>query len=234
MKLKAKPWMALSIGLFLAALLAVTVLANGAPVKIFLNFLPDFSNYGPIDASGVAQISIGEAWINLEAQAMPVLTNEKYEAWIQEVDTNKVYSLGKFNANADGSVKYALELDDLPVKEYRYLFITVEPDPDPSSDPDQRVSIAGLFPEPRLEILDHPATPTIELSGNATPPVSATGTFTPTDASVTGGATGGNTGTAPRTLPVTGAPGPAVAVLALVVVGAGLIFLGKIVPGLKR
>jgi hypothetical protein len=213
----------------LPALLAVTVLANGAPVKIFLNYLPDFSNYGPIEASGVAQISIGEAWINLEAQGMPLLTNEEYEVWIQEVDTNKVYSLGRFNANADGTIRFALELDDLPVKEYRYLFVTVEPNPDPSPNPDPRVSIAGLFPEPRLEILDHPATPTIELSGNATPPISATGVFTQSNA----GVVGDNTGSAPRTLPVTGAPGLAVAV-GLALAGVGAVLFSRIVSGLKQ
>lgn len=225
MKQKVTKWMVLSISLLLPALLAVTVLANGAPVKIFLNFLPEFSNYGPIEAAGVAQISIGEAWLNLEATGMPALTNEKYEAWIQEVDTNKVYSLGKFNADQDGVIKYAKEFDELPVTEYRYLFITVEPDPDPSTDPDTRVTIAGLFPEPKLEILDHPATPTIELGGEATSPISSTGTFTASNSGAE--SQGGNTGTAPRTLPVTGAPAPWLAGAGLLILGAAGVILAR-------
>jgi hypothetical protein len=139
--------------------LATPAAANGAPVKIFLNYLPEFSNYGPTDASGVASVSIGEAWVELTAHGLPPLTGDLYEAWLIQSETKEMISLGKFNADADGNIAYYAELDELPIADYRYFVISVEPDPDPSPEADVRFTIAGVFPNAELQIVSSTPTP---------------------------------------------------------------------------
>ncbi len=153
-------------------ILSVSVSANGAPVKIFLNYLPELSNYGPTTASGVAMVSIGEAWVEIEAEGMEQLDGAQYEAWLATADNAQMISVGTFNGNADGQVKYNAEFDDIPVLEYRFLMISVEPIPDPNpAEADARRSIAGVFPNTRLELVS--GTPTATLGPGITPTVGA-------------------------------------------------------------
>lgn len=175
------------------AVLAAPVAANGKPVKIFLNYLPDVSNYGPAGASGVARVSIGEAWVELAATGLPQLSGELYEAWLIDASNGEMVSLGRFNADADGQVAYYAELDDLPHSDYRYFVITVEPDPDPSPEADPRRTIAGVFPNPQLQIVTGAPTAV---------PTAAAADVAAGDAPVEPAATA--TPPPPVTLPVTG------------------------------
>jgi|GEM_PF-1592777 len=134
----------------ISLLFAIPVLANGKPVTIYLSFLPEFSNTGSETATGTVNVSIGEAWVDLTADGLPQLQGEQYEGWLQEAETGKRFSVGKFNADANGHVSYYVQLDNIPVADYRYFLITIEPDPDPSPDADARITIAGLFPNPQL------------------------------------------------------------------------------------
>jgi hypothetical protein len=175
------------------------VAANGAPVKVFLSYLPEFSNYGPAEASGVALVSIGEAWVDLTADGLPRLSGEQYEAWLIKAETEEMVSLGKFNADADGHVAYYAELDELPVVDYRYFLISVEPEPDTAPVASSRWTIAGVFPNPELHIANGTPTPTLAPGTTPTPQ-------------------------APSVLPVTGRPFPAWGLAgALVIVGLALI-----------
>lgn len=211
--MKPSKWIIAGISIVLLLALAIPAAANGAPVKIFLNFLPEFSNYGSTTANGTVLISIGEAWVDLSAQGMPQLTDESYEAWIVEIDTQKPFSVGKFNADAEGNINYFVQLDDIPVTEYRYFYLTVEPEPDSNpAEPDARIALAGLFPDPRLEIVDFTPTPTIQLSQiGGSEEISGTGETGKEGDEGAGAGTGqqGDTGessgiNAPATLPVTG------------------------------
>lgn len=148
--------------------MSATALANGVPVKVYLTYLPEFSNHGPTSASGTATISIGEAWLELEAKGLPHLKDNFYEVWITNAETGKPISLGKFNADTKGVVAYRADFDDLPEVEYRYLFVSVEPEPDPDPAPDKRVTIAGVFPSARLLVVSGTPTPTPE--PGVTPP----------------------------------------------------------------
>jgi hypothetical protein len=150
---------------------AIPVAANGTPIKIFLNYLPEFSNYGLTNATGVAMISFGEAWVDLQAEGLPQLNGQLYEAWLLKTDTNEMISLGKFNANPEGRVAYHADFEQLPEADYRYFFISVEPDPDPGSEADARRTIAGIFPN--AEALDIPGTPTPTLAPGVTPTLGA-------------------------------------------------------------
>ncbi len=145
-------------------------LANGAPVKIFLNYLPELSNYGSTTASGVAQVSVGEAWVEIKAEGLPQLEGIQYEVWLVTADNNQMISLGKFTSDADGNVDYYAEFDDIPLLEYRYFVVSVEPDPDPNpAVADSRRTIAGVFPNTRLEVVSGTPTPTLGPGITATP-----------------------------------------------------------------
>jgi hypothetical protein len=136
--------------------------ANGAPVKIFLNYLPELSNYGSTTASGVAQVSVGEAWVDIQAEGLSQLDGVEYEAWLVTADTNQMISLGKFNSDVDGNVDYYAEFDDIPLLEYRFFVISVEDVPDADlQTADSRRTIAGVFPNARLEVVSGTPTPTL-------------------------------------------------------------------------
>lgn len=184
-------------------LLTIPVAANGKPVTIYLSFLPEFSNTGAETATGTANVSIGEAWVDLTADGLPQLQGEQYEGWLQEAETGKRFSVGKFNADADGHVAYYVQLDNIPVADYQYFLITIEPDPDPSPDADARITIAGLFPNPQLVEV----TPTPVPTAPAAQPITGTETMTGTMPAGEGGSAAMDatpTPPPPAELPVTG------------------------------
>ena len=138
------------IGVVIALLLWLaqigTARANGAPVDVYLGYLPEVSNWGPQNAKGHAVVAVGEGEVSLEVWGLPRLKEEHYEVWLESRNERKLYSVGKFNVGADGVGRLHVLLDTLPYQEYRMLLITVEPEPDPSPEPSNRRSLAGLFP----------------------------------------------------------------------------------------
>ena len=171
------------MGLLVSFASVGSVVANGSPIKIFLNYLPEISNYGPQQATGQALVSIGEAWIELTVEGLPRLENERYEVWLVPAGSDRMISMGKFNADATQRVQYHKELAVLPQIAYRYLVISVEPEPD--DDPtqaDPRRSIAGVFPNLELKIISGTPTPTL-------PPGVTPSPSPPEQLPVTGGST---------------------------------------------
>ena len=200
MKMTLKRAVILSALTFFLSVLVVPANANGAPVKIFLNYLPKTSNYGPENASGTATVSIGEAWIDLTADGMPKLDKASYQIWITNAETKDMISLGTFNADAEGHVAYSAELDDIPIADYRYMLVSVEPDPDPNPDePDSRITIAGVFPNAQILIVNGGA-PTATPAPGMTPQAGA-----------------------PETLPVTGKYNTGIWTFLAILVGLGMI-----------
>lgn len=196
-------WIILSV-LALLAVTALPALANGKPITIYLNYLPEFSNAGATEASGTARVSIGEAWVEIIADGMPALNGEQYEAWLQESDSGNRLSLGKFNADANGHVDYYNELDFIPEADYRYLLVTIEADPDTSPDADARVSVAGVFPTAQLVIVNQTPTPEVTSGGDGTGVVTTTNGSEVTPPSTDGTTDGAVVSPPPATLPVTG------------------------------
>jgi hypothetical protein len=178
-------WLVLPL---LLALLAWPSLAcaNGHTLTLYLSFMPGLSNTGPTTASGQAKMNIGEGLIDLTAQGLEPLTQGQYEVWLVPANSGAWVSLGRFDANADGTVAYSAQVDQLPIQDYRYLVITVQ---EAGSGPDQpsgRNAIAAAFPNPE-------ALPTA-----------------PAASSAGGTATAGSATPAPPVfLPVTGAAAPA-------------------------
>jgi hypothetical protein len=208
--MKALKWFLGSlVALVGIAIFAGHVAANGVPIKIFLDYLPEFSNYGPTDARGEAQVSIGEAWVELNAEGLPQLNGELYQAWLVSADNQTIVDVGTFNADAEGQVSYFIELESIPDVEYRYFMITVESDPDSNSEPDSRRTISGIFPIPEIQIVESTPTPTLEPSVTATP------------------------GGPPSTLPVTGMVSFEFEGLKLFGLGLGIIALGVLGLGFR-
>jgi hypothetical protein len=149
---------------------AISVLANGAPVTIYLGYLPNVSNWGPKNITGTAVVAVADGQVALNVKGLPRLENERYELWLESRADRKLYSVTKFNAEADGTVLLRVTMDDLPYQEYRMLFISVEPDPDPSPKPDARTALAGLFPNAAaIQATAQPTQPTTASVSSGTP-----------------------------------------------------------------
>ena len=145
MKQSVKPALLITV-LLLVLLPALPVGANGAPVDIYLSYLPNVSNWGPQGAAGQAVVGVADGIVKLEATGLQHLDGELYQVWLESREERKLYSAGTFNVGDDGVGRLDVLLDDLPYQEYRMLLITVEPDPDPSPDAGEHRSLAGFFP----------------------------------------------------------------------------------------
>ncbi|GAB4558585.1 MAG: hypothetical protein Kow0047_03800 [Anaerolineae bacterium] len=128
--------------------LATVAQANGAPVTIFLDYLPDVSNWGPTDATGRAVVAVGEGEVELVTRGLPRLSGEHYQVWLERADTGDLIPIGGFNPDAQGKGELHVILDQLPYTTYRTIRITVEPTPDPDPAPSGKVSLVGRFPNP--------------------------------------------------------------------------------------
>jgi len=163
------------------ALVPLSTWSNGVPVQLFLNYLPDVSNWGPETASGTAIVATGEGFVTLKVQGLPRLNDARYQIWLTPREGEPI-AVGKFNVDATGRADFKATGLKLPATVYKLLIITVEPEPDPNPQPDARRSLAGRFPDPALKIVTAGPVP-----GGAT---SAPGQPLPLNM--------------PRTLPVTG------------------------------
>ena len=149
---------------------AISVLANGAPVTLYLGYLPNVSTWGPKSITGTAIVAIADGQVTLSVNGLPRLEREHYEIWLESRADRKLFSVTKFNAEADGTVRLRVTMDNLPYQEYRMLFISVEPEPDPSPEPDARKALAGLFPNPAvIQVTAQPTQPTTASVSSGTP-----------------------------------------------------------------
>ncbi len=124
--------------------------ANGTPINVVLQYLNGVSNWGPTNASGVAEIITGEGEVRLQATGLPRLSGERYQLWILDTANNTQLPLGAFNANADGVGRLDLVLDQ-PIPDdtsWNLLLVTVEAEGPPPTAPSNRRSIAGRIAEP--------------------------------------------------------------------------------------
>jgi hypothetical protein len=186
--------------------------ANGHTLTLYLSFMPGLSNAGPAGATGQAKLNIGDGLVDLTAQGLAPLDKGEYEVWLVPANAGTWVSLGRFNSNADGTVTYSAQVNQLPIQDYRYLVITVQEASTAPDQPSGQNSIAAAFPNPE-------ALPT------AAPAGAGTGTAGTAEAASSG------TPQAPAFLPVTGGAAGAGSTLAVVgaVALAGLLALGVLV-----
>ncbi len=161
--MRPRPRLALAIGMVMVMTVSVfvaVVRANGAPVDVFLNYIPGASNWGPSSATGHAVVAVGEGEVRLETKGLPRLEGERYQVWLERADTGELIPVGLFNSGSDGKGELHVLLDDLPYAEYRAMWVTVEPSPDPDPAPSAKRALVGRFPNMELakEALLQPAT----------------------------------------------------------------------------
>ena len=139
------------------ALLTTTVtLANGVPVRLFLNYLPDTSNWGPQTANGSAMVGVGDGFVQLSVTGLSHLDGERYTAWLLPQDGSEWVRVGTFSIDETGAGDFGWTPEVFPYQEYHLMVVTVEPDPDSDGKPDSRISLVGHFPNSEA-ILTAPA-----------------------------------------------------------------------------
>ena len=134
----------------MATLLAIlgpfagTARSNGVPTLVELSYI-DLSNTGPEDATGTAELIFAEGIVRVDAEGLPMLTGEVYQAWLVNSEAGDAISAGLFNADAEGRVDFEGTLP--PVADFGFdLFIlTIESEPDDAPQPTERRSIGGYF-----------------------------------------------------------------------------------------
>lgn len=119
--------------------------ANGVPTVVQLSYLDGLSNWGPREAHGEIELVFAEGFVRLVADGLAPLTDERYQGWIVNSETNDAISVGRFNANADGEVQYQGALPPIADFGFDLFIITVEPEPDDAPQPTTRRSIGGHF-----------------------------------------------------------------------------------------
>lgn len=118
--------------------------ANGVPVTVELSYI-DLSNWGPQDPSGSAELIFAEGIIRIEADGLPMLEDELYQAWLVNSEAGDAISAGRFNASASGAVTFEGTLPPIADFGFDLLILTVEPDPDAVPQPTEDRSIGGYF-----------------------------------------------------------------------------------------
>jgi hypothetical protein len=136
------------LGLALALRTPVeSVLANGTPITVVLSYQKGISNWGPVNATGVAELVTKEGEVRLTTAGLPQLNGEQYQAWILNSGSGERLALGQFNTSADGVGKLDLLLKDpIPDKGWDTFLVTVETSTAATRDPSMRRSISGRFP----------------------------------------------------------------------------------------
>lgn len=139
---------AMLIGMALVLALAQrppAVHANGVPTVVRLAYLDGLSNWGPREASGTVELAFGEGYFKLDAAGLPRLSDQRYQGWIVNSQSNDAISVGGFNANATQAVNYRGALPAITNFGFDLFIVTVEPDPDDAPQPTVQRSIGGRF-----------------------------------------------------------------------------------------
>lgn len=138
-------WLVLLLAL---ATLAAPARANGTPIRIVLSYLEGVSNFGPRNATGVAELITSEGEVRLTATGLQQLgESEEYRLWIIANATNERLSLATFSVADNGVARLDLVLKDpIPEKPWDLMLVSVEAKGAQPAAPSARHAIAGRFP----------------------------------------------------------------------------------------
>jgi hypothetical protein len=185
----------LSLAVLIACWLASPAYADGVPVKIYLDYLPGISNWGPQTAGGTAVVAIADEYLTLDVQGLPVLSpGQHYGVWLQSRADRKYYAVGAFAVDGSGKAHFEVHNDGVPYQEYRMLLITVEPATGGGPGPSADYSVAGMIPIDTATV-----TASFDDAGLGTPGLDENGTPVPGSAVTI-------SGPRPAYLPTTGGP----------------------------
>lgn len=127
---------------------AGSVVANGKPIKVVLTYLPDVSNWGPANASGVAEVVMSEGVATIGVVGLPPSEQDVYHAWIVDTRSQQSLSVGTFNTEGSGIASREIVMSqEIPDKGWNLFLLTVEAKGEPASTPGPRRSIGGYFPD---------------------------------------------------------------------------------------
>ncbi len=124
---------------------AARVYANGVPQLVKLTYVAGLSNFGPQQASGVAEFSFSEGYLKLSASGLSRLQGAKYHVWLIKSRQNDALDVGAFEAQPDGSAHFEANLPAADYSEFDLVLLTVEDEPDRSPEPSERRAIGGYF-----------------------------------------------------------------------------------------
>ena len=138
----------LALGLALVVgLLAAPAGANGTPIRIVLSYLNGISNFGPQNATGVAELVTSEGEVQVTTTGLQQLQGEQYHAWLTTANTAERLWLGAFEANDQGVGRLDRVVPEgIPERDWGLMVLTVEQGAAQPAQPSNRRSIAGRFP----------------------------------------------------------------------------------------
>ncbi len=138
----------LALGLALAVgLPAAPAGANGTPVRIVLSYLNGISNFGPQNATGVAELVMSEGEVRVTTTGLQRLQGEQYHAWLTTANNADRFWLGTFEANDQGVGRLDRVLQQaIPERDWSLMTLTVEQGASQPAQPSNRRAIAGRFP----------------------------------------------------------------------------------------
>lgn len=120
------------------------VYANGVPTAVNLSYI-SLSNWGPQDASGLAELIFSEGIVRLSADGLTQLEHESYQGWLVNSESGDAISFGRFNATPLGTVTFEGKLPPIADFGFDLLILTVEPEPDDAPQATPQRSIGGYF-----------------------------------------------------------------------------------------
>jgi hypothetical protein len=123
------------------------VQANGTPIRIVLSYLNGISNFGPQNATGVAELVTSEGEVRLQAAGLQKLDDdEQYALWISSSTANERMALGTVPIGEGGVARMDTVLQSsIPEKAWDLMVITVEKKGADPAAPSERRAIAGRF-----------------------------------------------------------------------------------------
>ncbi len=141
----------ISVGLLLT--LAFTIFsarpsayANGNNQVIFLAYLPEVSNFGNQSASGIAVVDLHTGEVSVQTTSLTPIMDGAYHIWLAGPNLESPVYVAKLES--DGHL--ATIVAQVPAQEYRYVLLSAEADGDVPSEPSDRLSVAGVFPNPEV------------------------------------------------------------------------------------
>ena len=138
----------LALGLALViGLPAAPAGANGTPIRIVLSYLNGISNFGPQNATGVAELVMSEGEVRATTTGLERLQGEQYHVWLTTANNADRLWLGTFEANDQGVGRLDRVIQQgIPEREWSLMLLTVEQGAAQPAQPSNRRAIAGRFP----------------------------------------------------------------------------------------
>lgn len=121
--------------------------ANGTPIRITLQYVNGLSNFGPRNATGIAEMITSEGEVRLTAAGLQKLPEgEEYHVWISSDATGERMRLGAVQVSDAGVGRMDIVLrQPIPEKPWDLMVLSVEAKGSQPAAPSNRLSIAGRF-----------------------------------------------------------------------------------------